>query len=459
MSMTVLVYGLGRSGAAVARLLRQQGHRVLVYDRQPDTAVLAELQALGCDVTTTPTSTAAQLCIAAPGVPYDHPDLQSLRSQGLETIGEVEWVYRSVKAEIIGVTGTAGKGTVTRWLSDALTAAGKDAPAGGNIDPALAAVAHDGATLVVELSSFQLERCPTLKPNIAIALNLHIDHLDRHGSIERYHAAKHQLIANLDENDIFIYNLDDPILQSWAKDSRAKTLGFSLLAPHASRLSPHAFLDADTLMLHGEPLLSASDLSVQGKHHVANALAVALAGDAQGLSRADICAGLMAFQGLPGRYSLVESVGKLRFIEDSIATRTLAVKAALEATAAPIVWLAGGQDKGASFDELETLIRDKVVLFISIGEAGERFASKVQTLTQTLVVTEPQGDEALERACQAGADFLKEHYPDGGTVLLAPLAASFDQFRDYQDRANAFRRAVETVTANIAARKRAWTLC
>jgi len=435
----VLVYGLGRSGGAVARLLRRQGHEVWTYDAAAPQG--DDLTSLGCRRTDIPLTTPAEVCVAAPGVPYDAPDLVALRARGLETLGEVEWVYRTVEADIIGITGTAGKTTTTRWLSHALTKAGLDAPAGGNVDPALAAVAEPGRVLVTELSSFQLERCPTLKPSVAVILNLGTDHLDRHGSVGAYHAAKGQLIANLTAAETFIYNHDDPVLRAWAAGSPARTWGFSA---HDARAAAH--LTGDTLVLHGEPLLRAAALQLAGRHHLLNALAVALACSAKGLSRTAIRDGLTSFAGVPGRYSLVLEAAGVRFIEDSIATRTLAVQAALSATPAPIVWIVGGQDKGADLGPLEPLVRARVVRCIGLGEAGRAFAERVAAWTDTSYIDIRDGDAAMRAAVTQAAETLRE---GGGTVLLAPLAASFDQFRDYRDRARAFRRAAEAAAQEL----------
>ncbi len=442
--MRALVYGLGRSGVAVGKLLRSQGHEVVYFDENVEAS--PELDALGCERANTPLEHAnIDVCIAAPGVPYDHPDLEALRDRGVDTIGEVEWVYRTVDAEIIGITGTAGKGTVTRWTSDVLRSAGLDAPAGGNIDPALAEVAGAGKTLVVEMSSFMLERTPTLKPLIAAALNLDIDHLDRHGSVAAYHAAKRNLIRNVDESCTFIYNADDATLRDWATEAQQKNAEvrfFSTTQP------ANAYLNDDSIFLDGDPLMPLSDLQIQGAHHRANALAVTLICQAKGLSREEIRRGLAEFTGVPGPYSLVKTIGKVRFIEDSIATRSLSVRAALEATPAPIVWLAGGQDKGADFTALEPLIRAKVALFIGIGVSGERFAEAVSPWTQTVVVEVEDGQAAMHQAAQQAAKFLQD-FPQGGTVLLAPLAASFDQFKDYKERARAFRDAVHALENSL----------
>ena len=435
----VLVYGLGRSGSAVARLLRRQGLEVWTYDAAAPQG--DDLALLGCVRTDAPLTVPADLCIAAPGVPYDAPDLLALRARDVETIGEVEWVYRSVPAEIIGITGTAGKTTTTRWLSHVLTQAGLDAPAGGNVDPALAAVARAGATLVTELSSFQLERCPTLKPSVAVLLNLGIDHLDRHGSVAAYHAAKRTLIQHLTTAETLVYNQDDPVLRRWATESEARTWGFS-----AREAEAEAYIDGDTLMLHREPLVAAAELQLAGQHHLLNALAVALAASAKGLDAQAIRAGLVTFTGVPGRYSLVAEAAGVRFIEDSVATRTLAVLAALEATPAPIVWLVGGQDKGADLAPLEALVRERVVRCIGLGEAGRGFTQRIAPWTAVHYVETRDGEQAMLEAVTLATKTLQE---GGGTVLLAPLAASFDQFRDYRARADAFRRAVHSVVAQL----------
>lgn len=444
--MKVLAYGLGRSGLAVSRLLTRQGHEVVGFDQRLNEAQRAALTALGARITTTPLAEPVALCIAAPGVPYDHPELAALRARGLETIGEVEWVARTIAQPQVGITGTAGKGSVTRWLTDLLVAAGRPAVAGGNIDPALSEVASAERQLIVELSSFMLERCPTLKPKVAVVLNLGVDHLDRHGTVERYHAAKRAIIANQDAGDIFIYNADDAKLRCWAEEHPGRRLGFSL------ERKADADLREGWLTLGGRALLHQRELQVVGRHQQANALAVALAAHALGVDDAHIAEGLRAFRGLAGRYSLVGQLGAVRFIEDSIATRTLAVKAALEATPAPIVWIAGGVDKGAELAPLAPLVSERVTLMIGIGQAGPAFASHFAKLTETTVCSEPDGIAALQAACERALAHLARCCDGRGTVLLAPLAASFDQFADYLARARAFREVVRRLEGQ-------WTSC
>lgn len=435
--MRILIYGLGRSGTAAARLVHSQGHELEFADARPEGADVDELLDLGATRIASAAESRADLVIAAPGVRMDHPDLAAMAARGVEVIGEVEWVQRSFPdSPIVGVTGTAGKGTVTTWIAHVLKGAGVDVEAGGNLDPALAAVARPGAVLVTELSSFQLERVPNLAPRVAVALNLGSDHLDRYASLAEYHAAKRNLINNLGPDSLLVYNGDDPGLVGWARSTPAPSRAFSLAGP------ADAWLHGENLVLDGRPLIAARDLGVPGRHNAANALAVALTADELGVDRDAIRRGLASYGGLPGRYSTVASFGGITFVEDSIATRPLAVAAALAASRPPVVWLAGGHDKGADLKEFRTVASERVGLFIGFGRSGGQFCRELADVVPTLHLDEPDGRKALRAAVRAAVAHLRAHSPRGGTVLLAPLAASFDQFRDYRERADVFRQEV-----------------
>jgi UDP-N-acetylmuramoylalanine--D-glutamate ligase len=447
----LLVYGLGRSGGAVVARARRAGSPVLFYERRADGPDVAAALATGAErvvdvAEALARDPAPRTCVAAPGVPIDHPDLARLRAAGVETIGEVVWVLRDTPARCIGVTGTAGKGTVTRWITDGLLTAGIDAVAGGNIVPALAAVARPEATLVIELSSFQLERAPGLRPDVAVVLNLGVDHLDRHGTVVAYHAAKRALVRELGPEQTLVGNAEDPLVAAWLDASPARVRRFSL----ASR--GDAFLERSSgrLWLDGAPLIGVDELRVVGEHQVANALATALALDAAGVPRAAIARALAAFAGLPGRYAEVGRLGEVRFIEDSIATRPLAVEAALRSTPAPLVWIAGGVDKGADVDALGSLLRDRVVLTVGIGASGPAYAAAAARYAPAEVIAEADGRLALRAAVRRGWRELRDRHGGRGAVLLAPLAASFDQFGDYVERAAAFRAAVAELAGDAA---------
>jgi UDP-N-acetylmuramoylalanine--D-glutamate ligase len=455
----LLVYGLGRSGGAVVARAVAAGDAVGFSEARSQGPDIDAALALGAERVGDVGAWSADLCVAAPGVPIDHPDLERLRSSGVEVIGEVEWVARSLPARIVGVTGTAGKGSVTRWLADLLEAAGVDTIVGGNIVPALAAVARAHATWVVELSSFQLERCPTLRVEVAIVLNLGVDHLDRHGDVGSYHAAKRAILAHAGPEQAFVFDAADPILRRWAAETAARLYPYAttLTAERALRselgLEPAAsvHLHDELLRLGDAVLLPASALQVTGRHQHGNALAVALAAQALGVPNAAIANGLRAFRGLPGRYDLFGSLGRVRFVDDSIATRELAVAAALAATPAPLVWLAGGVDKGADVRVLETLIRERVSLLLGIGASGAALVDTVGAWTRAERIAAADGREAMRQAVRRAFEHLRAHHGGAGHVLLAPLASSFDQFRDYGDRADAFREAVAALAQELTA--------
>lgn len=455
----LLVYGLGRSGGAVVARARADGDDVLFFEARADGDDVRGAEALGARRVADVAAALAldpppAVCVAAPGVPIDHPDLQRVRAAGVEVIGEVVWVLRRAPARTVGITGTAGKGTVTRWTADVLTAAGVDAVAGGNLDPALAAVARPGATLVVELSSFQLERAPGLRPDVAVVLNLGVDHLDRHRDVATYHAAKRTLVADLGPDATFVANADDPIVADWARTSRARVRTFALGAPADARWDR----TSDHLLLDGRPLLRAGDLRVRGSHLIADALAVALATDALGVPREAIAEGLRAFGGLPGRHVEVGRLGAVRFVDDSIATRPLAVEAALRACDAPVVWLAGGVDKGAEVGALADVLRDRVVLTLGIGASGPAYARAAAAFAPAEVAPAGDGPATLAWAVRRAYAELRDAHGGRGTVLLAPLAASFDQYRDYAHRGAAFRAAAAALAAEVAAEEGvAWT--
>jgi len=445
----LFIYGLGRSGSAVVRRARTEGMAVAFYDARAEGQDVDEALASGATrVTSVEEVDTARFttCVAAPGVRVDHPDLQLLRERGVHVTGEVEWIWSRVGGRYVGITGTAGKGSTTLWLQDLLSRCGVDAVAGGNNDPALAAVAREGATHVVELSSFQLERCHAFRPDVAVVLNLGEDHIDRHGSVAAYHAAKYKLLANLKPEDTLVYNSDDATVAAWARACPA------VLLPYSTRdESCELFYDAaaETLRLVGGDVVDAGALGVQGAHQRANALAVAGAAHALGLAPRQIAAGITSFGGLPSRYELVARLGDVAFVDDSIATRPLAVAAALASTTGPCVWLAGGQAKGADVAGLREVVTDHVDLLVAYGDAGPLFAAQFAGCTRVIECRQADGREALACAVAQAVAFLETERGGKGTVLLSPLAASFDQFDDYKHRAKVFRE----VAARLASSK------
>ncbi|MEX2501972.1 MAG: UDP-N-acetylmuramoyl-L-alanine--D-glutamate ligase [Trueperaceae bacterium] len=445
--MPVLLYGLGRSGLAAGRLLERQGRTPVWFDRDEDGPDQREAVRSGWRRVRDPLETGATVCIAAPGVPIDHADLVALRAAGTETIGEVEWVHRTVDAPIVAVTGTAGKGAVTRWTQALLRAAGLPAEAGGNLDPALAAVATPGRWLVTEMSSFQLERCPTLHPRVAVVTVLGRDHLDRHGTVTAYHALKRRLLAHLGPDDVAVLNADDPHQQGWDRDLSARVVHVSV-----DGRPVHARQEGDRFRLGDDDLGPVRALATEGRHHRANLLAAAAAAEAVGAPVPAIRDAIPTLRGQPGRNETIAERCGVRFVEDSIATRELAVDAALEAATPPIVWIVGGRDKGADPRTVAARLPGRVLHLIGIGESGADVVDALADLTSGHAIDDANGRVLMRRAVTDGAARLRA--AGGGTLLLAPLAASFDRFSDHADRGAAFRVAVAELLKGDP-----WTAC
>nr|RIY04737.1 UDP-N-acetylmuramoyl-L-alanine--D-glutamate ligase [Deinococcus sp. RM] len=423
----MLVYGLGRSGRGAARFLARAGVRGEWLDARPgaeDEALMAELGWAPGDA-----GRAYDVVVAAPGVPIDHPDLLALQARGAEVIGEVVLAARLRPAlPMVGITGTAGKGSTAVLVAGLLRAAGLNAREGGNIDPPLLDVVDSAEVAVVELSSFQLERVPGLRLPVAVITNLGVDHLDRHGTVEAYHAAKRNITAGQEAGDVLV-------------------VPGGLSVPTRAQVRP--FKPGRIALADGTLVLDTSELP-EGVHP-ANAAAAVLAAEALlvHLGRpvdAGVLAGaLRAAQPVSGRFETVARIGNVRFVEDSIATRTIAVQAALERAVPPVAWLVGGRDKGADLAPLREAAAGRVAQVIAFGEDGEALARALGLPYR--VVAGADGEATMRAAAQAGLDALNGE----GTVLLAPIGTSFDQFRDYKARGDAFRHAAQTLTGEVNA--------
>ncbi|MFC5847355.1 UDP-N-acetylmuramoyl-L-alanine--D-glutamate ligase [Deinococcus petrolearius] len=422
----LLIYGLGRSGRGVARFLGGEGVRAAWHDAQPtaqDEALMTEL-----GHTRGEPRGRYRTVVAAPGVPIDHPDLLALRAGGAEVVGEVVLAARArPRLPMVGVTGTAGKGGTTVLIAHLLRECGLRAREGGNIDPPLLDVVDEAEVAVVELSSFQLERAAGLRLPVAVITNLGTDHLDRHRTLEAYHAAKLNITAAQEPGDVLIV-----------------PQGLDV----ATRARRRAFSPARVALADGTAVLSPAEL--HPGIHPANAAAAVLAAEAllAHLGRAadpdTLARALRSAQPVAGRFETVARVGEVAFIDDSIATRTLAVQAALERATPPIAWLVGGRDKGAELEPLIGAARGRVAQVVAFGEDGEALAARLGLPFRA--VGGEGGDEVMANAARAGLEALGG--PGGsGTVLLAPVGTSFDLFRDYKARGESFRRAAAALGA------------
>jgi UDP-N-acetylmuramoylalanine--D-glutamate ligase len=413
-----LVYGLGRSGLGVLAYLQRHGLRAAFYDDKLKPEEAKQALALGFELEPNPTPGHYQQVVTAPGVPLQHPRLQALRQGGAEVIGEAELVYRYSQTPLIGITGTAGKTSCTLFTGHFLRALGFRALEGGNIDPPLASVVDEAEVVAVEMSSFQLERTVHFRPRVAVLLLLGVDHLDRHGSLESYHAAKLNLIKNLTSQDALVYNAQDPKILAGIAHSPARRYPFQPATdPRETNLN--AALQAALAYAH------IVEREQPGRAWAVEPSQKALEPFRTSAPRPE------------ARYEVFARMGSLHFIDDSIATRLDAVRAALEAAPAPVAWILGGVDKGAPVEELLEVVERKVQLILAVGQDGPRMAAPFSERVQVVEISEPDGRQALRQAVLEARQRLSS-----GSVLLAPLATSFDQFRDYKERSKVFREVV-----------------
>ena len=389
-----LVLGLARSGRAAQAALEAEGTEVVAADRT-----------LGNDADRTLLE-GVEVLVKSPGVPGETPLVVAARERGIPVWSEIELGFRLLDNPILAVTGTKGKTTTSELLGHIL-----GAPVAGNVGRALTELVgaiDPGRPIVCEVSSFQLEDVESFAPAVAVLLNLERDHLDRHGSLEAYHAAKLRVFRNQGPSDFAVV-----------------PAGFDAVGGAATRIE---FSGADELP--AEPLLL-------GPHNRANAAAATAAARALGTGDEKIAAGLSSFTGVPHRLELVGEVAGVRYVNDSIATNTLAVAAALTTFASPVHLILGGRAKGEPFDELAGLVaRSSVVTAYLVGEAAETLAvdlgyANVPFLHAT----------TLERAVAEAASAARA----GDVVLLSPACASYDQFRDFEQRGEEFRRLVQNL--------------
>lgn len=432
-----LIYGLGRSGRGVARFLAREGLSAAWHDARPqpeDLALMAEYGFPQADLQGGPAAT-YRTVIAAPGVPIDHPDLLALQVRGAEIIGEAELAYLArPNLPLVGVTGTAGKGSTTVLIAELLRGQGVNAQEGGNIDPPLLDIVDTAQVAVAELSSFQLERVLTFRPAVAVITNLSADHLDRHRTLEAYHAAKRNITAHQTGADLLILpaGLDLPT----QAQTLAQTLHFTL---------------ASLALANGQEVLPVSELPTGV--HPANAAAALLATEAMmerlglPLNTSALAEMLRQVGPVPGRFETVARWRGLSFVNDSIATRTLAVQSALEQATPPIAWLVGGRDKGAELEPLRQAAQGRVSRVIGFGEDGEKFAQVLGL--PFLLVTGEGGDEIMGNAVRAAVGMLGLTGEPVGTVLLSPIGTSFDLYRDYAERGQVFTQAAQAVVAEL----------
>ena len=430
------VLGAGLSGSAAALLLRSEGAEVTVLDSAEEANLLKStidnLQTHGvrviCGGAADKDSGAYQLAVLSPGIDPASRLAHNFLSRKIETIGELELGWRFCKVPVIAVTGTNGKTTTTELLAQMLNACGQRTIACGNIGKPLSEVVRENQpfdVLTVEVSSFQLEAIRTFRPSISLWLNFAPDHLDRYRSVSDYRAAKLRIFENQTESDLSVVNAIEKL-----PAIRPRKITFSAYTDQADfRLSQGAIVYRD------EAVLRLADTKLRGLHNIENLMATLAAGMARGVSFCEMVPPLQVYEPRPHRCEFVRELSGVEYVNDSKATNLDAMDKALRAQSKPVILIAGGKDKGFSFDALRSLVKEKVKSTILIGEMAERIRGSWNGAVQAQIANSLA--DAVGRA-HAGAR-------PGDVVLFSPGTSSFDMFKSYADRGDQFRALVQAL--------------
>ena len=438
-----LVLGLSRSGRAATEFLLSEKAAVYIYDdiyseRTLQTA--AELVKKGAkQVEKEELSQVMERCdalVLSPGVPIDHPLAVAFKRNHRAVIGETELAARFMRCPMVAVTGTNGKTTTVSMLAEVLSRGGLPVQACGNIGAPMVDYCHlsGDAVAVAEISSFQLETLQSLRPHIAMILNITEDHLNRHYNMENYVFLKGKLLKNCTETEYAVLNYDDPIVRGLAEKTRAQILYFSV----KERVNG-AYYEEGALWFGKEKIVPVSDLPVGGLHNVQNALAVIIAAKIMGIKNEDIVAALTDFKGIKHRVEMVATVDGVAYINDSKGTNVDATIKAIEAMKAETILLLGGKNKGYDYDKLFALLpKSKVVHAVLYGENRFSLLKAARAYDYNAVTLCDRFDFAVRVAALKATS--------GQNVLLSPASASFDEFANYEERGDAFVAIVQSFT-------------
>jgi len=438
----IAILGLGREGLALARLFSSLGFLLLLSDDRPLEELPQEVRQfgdLGAQIKCGGLSLEAlkcDSCFVSPGIPLSHPVVARVATRGIELWNEPRFFLRYCPAEtVIGVTGSSGKSTTASLIAAALRGTGRRVYLGGNIGrPLVGELAHLQAedAVVLELSSFQLQLFKE-SPKVAAITNIAPNHLDRHADMAEYIAAKANVFRHQREGGAVVLNADQEVSRQLAACAPGAVSWFSCFGS----LPSGAWLKGDELVLaDGTPLCRASELKLRGQHNLANALAAAAACDLVGVPPEAIARGLTSFTGLPHRLELVECIDGVSWYNDSIATTPERSIAAMHAFNEPILLLAGGRDKHLPWEAWAEEAKEHALGVVAFGEAGDMIAALLRARAVPV---------QRVRGLRDAVHLARNLAPPGCVVLLSPGCASYDEFRDFEDRGEAFRALVRSL--------------
>ncbi|MFJ1351015.1 UDP-N-acetylmuramoyl-L-alanine--D-glutamate ligase [Capnocytophaga canimorsus] len=380
----------------------------------------------------------ADCIIKSPGIPDTVEIIKKAKEKHIEIISEIEFAYRYTKGKIIAITGSNGKTTTTSLTYHILKESGLNVGVAGNIGKSFAQMVaeDDKEYYVLEISSFQLDGITSFKPHIAILLNITPDHLDRYDyKMENYIASKFRITENQTEDDYFIYDADDPVIEQWLEKNpiKAKKLPFSLEKEIKQGSYNHKNTIIITINNHIVEM-NTEEIAIKGKHNVKNSMASSVASHLLKVRKEKIRESLKGFIGEPHRLEFVKTVEGITYINDSKATNVNSVFFALDTMKTPVVWIVGGVDKGNDYSPLLPYVHEKVRAIICLGKDNSPILKSFGNVIDNIVET-----QSMEEAVSLSKQFAK----NGDTVLLSPACASFDLFKNYEERGNEFKKEVE----------------
>lgn len=441
----IVVLGAGESGTWAAILAKMKGFTVFLSDSGEIKAEFKEeLQKHQIPFEEKQHSMglilAADLIIKSPGIPEKAAVMQEIRANKIQVISEIEFAFHFTKAKIIGITGSNGKTTTTMLTFHIFEDAGLNVCYAGNVGYSLArrVTEKEYDYIVTELSSFQLDDIVDFKSHIAVLLNITPDHLDRyHYKLEEYVFSKFNVIRNQAAEDFFIYDADDEISMKYM--AQFPTKAKRIPVTHNGQLSQGAYLENENIILRIKDKIiniPMNILSLVGKHNRYNSMAASAAASAVDIQDDVIRKSLSDFQNIEHRLEFVAKIHDREFINDSKATNINATWYALESMNKPVVWIVGGQDKGNDYDELKPLVRSKVKAIVCLGVDNKKIIDAFSDINDLVFETQSMAD-AVEIAYRLAGG--------GEAILLSPACASFDLFKNYEDRGRQFKNAVRNL--------------
>lgn len=439
----LVILGGGESGVGAAILGQKKGWEVFLSDKgkiaEKYAEILNKYRIDWEDNTHTEEKILIADCIIkSPGIPENVPIVKKAKEKGIEIISEIEFAFRYTKGKIIAITGSNGKTTTTSLTYYILKNAGLNVGVAGNIGKSFAQMVaeDDKEYYVLEISSFQLDGITSFRPHIAILLNITPDHLDRYEyKFEKYIESKFRITENQSENDYFIYDIDDPVIKEWIKNNKIKAQQLPFSIEKEVKQGAYSLNDKIHVMIDNQTFeIEVETMNLKGKHNVKNSMAASVAANLLKVRKESLRESLKGFVGEPHRLEQVKVVEGVTYINDSKATNVNSVYFALDTMKTPVVWIAGGTDKGNDYSPLLPYVHEKVKAIICLGKNNEAIIRSFGNIIEHIEETQDVSQAVL---------LAKKYAKSGDTVLLSPACASFDLFQNYEDRGNQFKKEVE----------------